>query len=365
MRIGPACRIRADLETETDFIFAAKAVAGLFALERHGRITLRLNVRRCSHATVHKVELEAECLSSGARRSIAIDLQDQSYLFDHDLLARCDVYFKRSYHPPDLAGFPDDLRARIRPFGLNHAVAVRASRLPMAMGWARAQLAGLRPREKMASVPSRVRELAWRARVPIAAGFEWPPHRKVDSAIFFQTRLWPPGSTSDSDLENLNAERAALVRALRGAFGNRFIGGIVPSPFVHENCPDLVTTLPTHMRDYAKVNRRGLIGINCRGLHQSTGFKVSEYLAAAKCIVSDPIRNLLPEPLIEGRNLLTFRSPDECVTLCDRLLSRPDDARAMRRANWEYYRREVEPEAHMRNCLYRAFEQGIDVIAAH
>lgn len=355
MRSAPSYQVRADLETETAFIFAAKVCAGLFALERRGDIKFRFTVRRGSLATVHKVELEADCPVSGRTRSIAIDLQDQSYRFDRELLDRCDVYFKRSYHSPDLAGFSGELRSRIRPLGLNHAVAGPESRLPMAIGWTRSELAGLRPGQVVKSVPRWARELVWRARLPLSTAFEWPPDRKVEPAVFLQTRLWPPGSTMDPDLERLNTERAALVRALREAFGRRFIGGIMPSPFARTCSPDLLTNLPTHTRRYAKVNRRGLIGVNCRGLHDSTGFKLSEYLAAAKCIVSDPIRNELPEPLIEDRNMLTFRSPDECVAQCDRLLSRPDDARAMRRANWEYYRREVEPEAHMRNCLRSAF----------
>ena len=98
------------------------------------------------------------------------------------------------------------------------------------------------------------------------------------------------------------------------------------------------------------------IGVYVRGLHHSLAFKMAEYLAAGLCIVSEPLVHELPVPLREGVNYLLFRSHDECLERCRWLLSHPAEAERMRWANRDYYRRWVEPEAHMWGVLTRSFE---------
>jgi hypothetical protein len=72
------------------------------------------------------------------------------------------------------------------------------------------------------------------------------------------------------------------------------------------------------------------------------------------CVVAEPPRNQLPVPLTEGVEFLAFASPDECVAACESILANPDLQRSMRAAAYDYYQREVAPEAHLRSCLARA-----------
>src|SRR4051812_32824231 len=103
------------------------------------------------------------------------------------------------------------------------------------------------------------------------------------------------------------------------------------------------------------MSKRSLVGVYSRGLHHSLAFKLAEYLAASKCVVSPPFRNELPAPLVEGANYLQFQSVEQCVAQCQRLLRDADLAAAMRRQNRAYFLREVEPASHLRRCLDRAF----------
>jgi hypothetical protein len=48
------------------------------------------------------------------------------------------------------------------------------------------------------------------------------------------------------------------------------------------------------------------------------------------------------------------------VANCDRLLSNPEAAGAMRRSNWEYYLDQVEPAKQLLNVLQWAFDDSVD-----
>jgi hypothetical protein len=78
---------------------------------------------------------------------------------------------------------------------------------------------------------------------------------------------------------------------------------------------------------------------------------MAEYLAASKCIVSEPIDNELPAPL---DHISVYRSESECMEACDRLLSDPSLAAFHRLQSWNYYETYVMPRAHIANLLVRA-----------
>ena len=81
---------------------------------------------------------------------------------------------------------------------------------------------------------------------------------------------------------------------------------------------------------------------------------MSEYLAAARCIVGEAPETELPKPLVDGTHYLGFTTPDECIAQCERLLRGPAEAAAMRQANSDYHRRNVEPAVHLEDLLKRA-----------
>jgi hypothetical protein len=179
----------------------------------------------------------------------------------------------------------------------------------------------------------------------------------AEPSIFFQTRVWEPPDDDPLTIA-INEERATLVLCLRQAFGGRFLGGIIPSPYALKHYPEAITCLDFSMRAYAQLLKRPLIAIYSRGLHDSVAFKMAEYLASSRAIVGHHPMVTLPRPLIEGGNYLGFDDPDECIAKCETLLADAQASDAMRRQNWDYYRTEVEPAAQLLRTLERAFENG-------
>lgn len=331
---------------EQSFVNASAVYAGLDMLARRGAIRLRFRPPTPDEAPLTADPLVV-CLQIRARdgarpRLAAIDLHDQSHVFATSVLERCDGYSKRNLHRPDLRHLPDKLARKIVPFGLNHPCRTLGSmvRLVRAAGWRLAFRGG-----------AGLRLLRHHYVLPTVEEFEQGPDVALEPTIVFQTRVWEEHETAPGETEMINEGRVAVIRGLREAFGERFRGGLVPTPLALARYPKEVSPLSSKRRRYTAMSKRNLIGVYTVGLHASIAFKLPEYLAASQCIVAEPLRNELPAPLKEGEHLLTFRTAAECVAACARLLADPDLAARMRRANHAYYAAEVAPAAHLWRVL--------------
>jgi hypothetical protein len=337
----PVFGVTAYLDEATSVQEVSKIFEGLQRLENRGKLRLSIARRKGGRSWPRVISLAVRAESRGMRR-IAIDLSDQRDLLDRNELESADVYFKRSFCSEAASVLPSHLSAKVEPFGLNSpAIGLRA-----AIRVLRSRIGATR------SLSGLVLDARQLLALPSPAAFECTPDICSEPLVLFQTRVWP---SDDPDVIRVNNQRASLVKTLRNALGIRFIGGIVPSEFAKDSYPDVVTQLPYSMRAYPKLVRRAIIGVYSHGLHGSVAFKMSEYLAASRCIVADSVDAVLPEPLVKHRNYLPFDDPAQCVAQCELLLSDPSAAQEMRRANWDYYRSQVEPGAHLLRILDRAF----------
>ena len=275
----------------------------------------------------------------------AIDLRDKSDSFADPVLQSCDLYFKRSFHQPDVDRLTPDLREKVATFGLNFACKSRRSTFRM--------LRALAPQIAATGV-SGLKKLRHFMALAELADYEQDAESLVDATVVFQTRVWEASETAPGEAEVINRSRVELIRALRRAFGHRFRGGLMPTSMALARFRDEVSPYPARRKEYTAMSKKNLIGVYTRGLFESTAFKLPEYLAAAQCIVAEEPRNGLPTPLLAGKNYLPFRSPDECVAACESLLADRALARSMRHANRAYYLTEVEPNA----CVSRIIQQA-------
>jgi hypothetical protein len=313
---------------------------GLWRLKRQGRIRLRFETLESSNVYPRVLTLTA--VRGNVRRNIAVDLSDQRDLVHLPDLNWADAYFKRSYDLLALAWLGRQRSRAIRPFGLNSpaisfAAAGAIMRARIGAAWTGAGLA---------------RDFRRLLALPDLTDFEAPPDAPTEPLVLLQTAVW---DSEAPDTDEVNEQRVLVIRALRERLGGRFIGGLLPTALARANHPELITDLPVRMRRYPRVVRRALIGVNVRGLHNSVGFKLGEYLAASRCIVGDPPSATLPTPLQPGRHYLAAVSTDELLQACELLLSEPARAAEMRAANWHYYLAQVEPGAQMLRVLEQSF----------
>jgi Glycosyl transferases group 1 len=335
----PALAVTCYIGPAHDLYHLSNVVTGLSELAGKGRIELRLEpILDDDRKPLESVVMHAVVARERQSIDVVFDVHDRSDHFEQALLERCDIYLKRSFYRPEIQRLPVAWQSRVIPFGLNYAC--------------RSTTCETRLLESALGLSESLNR--YRTARPFE-DFEQSPDARFEPSIVFQTRAWAPGSTSD-DAEEVNESRARIIRALRIAFPGRFRGGFAPNLFPRQRYPDLVSEHPNEPAEYLGFCKRHLIGVSSRGLHHSAPFKLPEYMAASIAIVSEPSRNEFAAPFVDGRDYLEFRTPEECVDRCDRLLSAPALAAALRQASWRYYRSEVQPARHVELLLQRALE---------
>lgn len=327
-----------------DLYHTSRFFTGLTALHRRKEIVLRYRVPRGDDQWLAADPIVV-CFEIGTsrRRRFAVDLRDGPGI-SWPIIDRVERYFKRAFSRDELAGLMPNLAAKMVPFGLNYGCRSGASTMnvlgKVGFAIARRGRGGVQRLRQYLSTPG-------------PAAFEQPPDAPVTASVMFQTRLWRADEIPADEVAPLNESRVAMVRALKRAFGERFIGGLVPTPFAVAEYPDLVTPHSSRYAAYLALKKRCLVSVYTRGVEHSLAFKLGETIAASQCLVSVPLKYELPSPLVEGQNYLTATTADEAVAACERLLTNNDLASRMRRANHAYYLREVEPGTHVANVLAR------------
>ena len=342
-----------------DLTQMSSILSGIAALERRNLVSLSVefmdDIVGTPYALMELVVTERE---TGRVKHIALDLYDRADRIIPAALQFADIYFKRQFGPETHVAARGAC-AKVVPAGLplggytsralrHVCIAILASlRSPLA-------------RRTQGGLAALLRQSYFDARL-------WATLPRPDAStlkntdvkarhIVFQPRLWEttPGSRDQFDVAN--EERIALVQALRRAFPEeRTTIGLLRSGTAAEIAPDL--RLPEHVRAgrYLQQLRASLVAVNCVGLSGSVGWKLAEYLGAGNAIVSQPIEKQFLSPLVEGVHYLAYRSPEECVEQCRRLMADTTLSKRMSEVNRQYFLDWVSPPAHVMHLLKRAF----------
>ena len=341
--------------------------AGLYDL--HASNEVELDFDATSSRVYPENLLFAEVTAGRQTRRICFDTRD-GVIIDRPALEFADVYFKRSYADIELSQLSAGQRAKVLPLGMNYACSADsqlrsftfAKQLVAYERTDAAHAAGpLRSMRRLLGHP--VRWLKGQT-IEIHAGsplrypdFEATADVETRNAVIFLTRLWCPSERPNPESNRrreMNETRIAIIRTLRDRLGDRFLGGVERSAYSEEECPDCIIDDETIKTSYVKLMKDHLVGVATTGLHGSVGWKLAEYVAASRCIVSEPIRPEGSRGFIEDKHYLAFTTVDGCVAACERLLEDPTLSREMRCANADYYQRELKPPVMMLNRLRAA-----------
>jgi hypothetical protein len=276
-------------------------------------------------------------------RRIVFDMAD-GYNFDFarvdTYLATCDAWFKRSFSREMNARFSHG--DKIFPLGFNYQISHRAAPQPALTrlkNAIKAALPGYSPEYAHATFDK----------------FEAPPQTTDPPRILFSARLWPP-DLNDAELnrerEQINATRIEIIRKLKREYGTLFTGGLYDMPFAREQAPDLI--LPAEHTDrnaYLQTVKDCDICIASMGLHRSIGWKMGEYVAASRAIVTEKMHYEVPGGYTEGRHYLSFDTVAECLAHIDTLVNDRERRHEIMCANHAYYNEYLRPDKLVGNAL--------------
>ncbi len=322
----------------------SQLLTGFSLLARQGRI-------RLSH---HVGGTGVQALVNGAR--LYYDVLDGPEI-DTDLLEQCDYYFKRSYAPEFMAGYQH--AQRIVPLGLNYEVHGDGRDWTDAWRGLHNEV-GFTARLK---VLSRALGLSGSFRPSVSAMVPGPGSAKT--SVIFLTQVWSAEGHDHPvgpNVHEMNAHRAACIRLLRRRFGQSALVGFRRTPLAEQWYPDLIADVSTSKASYFSYLQGTAIGVSTTGLFGSNPWKLGEYVAFGKAVVSEPL--VYPVPGFNaGEHYLEFHSAEECVDLVQRLLDEPDLRNAIAARNVDYYRQHLRPDQLVMRTIRYTIRDSERVIA--
>lgn len=309
---------------------------GFVDLHRRGSVRLQLTRLR---QPIRWTGLRARI---NGRVRVYYDLNDDARIYD-EALAEADFYFKRSY-----AAEHAQVSAKIHPLGLNYPLYSEGFdgfrlRRELSVGSAYERIKGVL-RQFLKPYPTN-------RHIEAAPDFDKPPR------ILLLTKAWakrnPNHRSSQESLEALDESRAACIRALRIAFGDSFLGGMADEPTARARFGDLIVEdrRITAKKSYLRLLRDFPICVTTRGLWDSNGWRLGEYVAQSKAIVTERLAYRAPGNFANNVNYLEFATPDECVAAVQRLVDDKALRTQMMIANWRYYHAFVRAESMVMNSL--------------
>lgn len=285
-----------------------------------------------------EVPLATFVLEAGGRRAF-IDYNDRYELLP--VGETMDLYMKRSLRPEDEA-------RGIVPIGFHFNYCHGLHRLLTRRGFL-----SRRNQTEIVRALDMFERTGWShtgRRVP----HMFTPPRDGGGRVLFYVRLWDPLRNKDAEEQErrykMNTVRIEAVRALR-KLGNT-AAGIIAEDYAKKMCPDLLLSAEqTGSRGYHAELRRADIGIANEGLRGSPGWKIGEYVAGSKAVISNAIESVVPG-FVAGSNYALF---DDALEIPDVVsaLRRDRSYVAMQEANWAYTRAHLHPDVYFQRLLDR------------
>ena len=313
MSLPGSSSLRCELEYHSVNHHLAQLYTGFTLLAKRGSVDLeqRYRAKPAPRDLSEKSYVALRVLVNGDLR-VFYDVHDSDRIKASDL-DDCDVYFKRCLRPERIPG-PPDRAAKVRPLGLYYPVhpdtmdlrgAERVLRcLGLRRGWS--DLLGAFPILDALRFVPRLRHL------------EVGPAEGEDARAVFLTRAWDPSDRPGRDPEDvdqihaLNDARAACIRGLREAFGDRVLAGFDHGAFATARYPDELVADPsvTNKGNYIRLLRSFSIGVASTGLNGSVGARMGEYVATGRAIVAEKNDIRLRGSFRAGTHYLPFETPE-------------------------------------------------------
>lgn len=131
--------------------------------------------------------------------------------------------------------------------------------------------------------------------------------------IYHVSTLWYSDKRNNND-NGVNKSRANFIRACKNSSTLAFEGGLVPQDKNRSSVDKFADVLYEHevsVHEYIAKTQKSCIVFNTPAFWNCHGWKLGEYLALGKAIISLPLSNDLPAPLIHGENIHFIKNDSE------------------------------------------------------
>jgi len=227
--------------------------------------------------------------SKGKTIKIVIDSRDANYIRP-DELKWCDVYGKVNYHADAI---PEEGHEKVIPIGPNFGIKIW--NLPQTI------FKGLQNTIRFRKGISRKKELLanyWRQynRLPLSDYFTKETPRR--HYVFFMATIWKKEPQT-------NLFRSNYIRACKANPEITFEGGFAPrKDGDNPGFDGIITEKRYPFTEYLQKTKQSMMVFNTPAVFSCHGWKLGEFMAMGKAILSTAHHNVLPAPLTDGIHLL-------------------------------------------------------------
>jgi hypothetical protein len=331
---------------------------GFGLLERQGLIRLRLT-RLPGYRSGVLAPPMLKLILDG-RIKVAYDANDSNAI-DLDTLSWCDFYFKRSFDGQLVDSLPE--KSRIFPLGFNYPAYGPNDYSLTRLVWGVMSSKSFPDIKKNLVSFSRLTALSSLLKTSPGrsnsgyTSFEDLPRFDMPTRVIFFARLWDPEHVQDLSLklerEKMNQMRVEIIRKMQKHYGDIFWGGLEPTDYAAKYFGDCVVQDPRiiYKKNYVGLLRQSSIGIATAGLQKSNGWKVAEYIAGSKAIVSEELCYEVSGDFQATMNYLPFSSPDQALDQVALLLTNKHLLYEIMVRNFVYYHLFLRPDMLIWNTI--------------
>ena len=120
--------------------------------------------------------------------------------------------------------------------------------------------------------------------------------------IFFLSTLWYSDNYNKND-EGVNLRRSNFIEVCKELNDCDFEGGLVADNSSSTLFEKSRTDIRLNMSEWINKTKKSVLVFNTPAFWDCHGWKLGEYLALGKAIISTPLSNDLPVPLIHGKHI--------------------------------------------------------------
>lgn len=187
---------------------------------------------------------------------------------------------------------------------------------------------------------------AWKNRLPYLCYNN--TNDTQDNYVYFLSTLWYSAEWNKND-DGVNQRRANFIRACKSIPSLNFEGGLLGDMSSSNIFDDVLVTHREQFSDWIGKTKRSMLVFNTPAFWDCHGWKLGEYLAMEKCIISTELSNDLPYPLEHGVNIHFVENSEKAMKeAVEYILSHPEYQRKLERGAREYWNKYGTPEASLR-----------------
>lgn len=173
--------------------------------------------------------------------------------------------------------------------------------------------------------------------------------------VFMIGTLW----SHKNCLEGTNLLRKKFVKACISNEKINFEGGFFTTPQhpQYEEFKEFVFTERIKTTEYLTKTKKSLFVFNTPAVHECHGWKLGEYIAMGKAIISTPLSNQLPEDMEHGKHIHIVTNTEEINDAVSVLAKNHSYCKTLEDGVKSYYQNHASPEAVIKHIIEKSNNQ--------